>query len=43
MFHSRNLDDHINQIHERILGIVYEDYQSTFREFLFKDNSSTIY
>ena len=43
MFHSRKLNNRINKIHERSLGIVYDDHKSTFRELLTKDNSFTIH
>ena len=39
MFCSRTLDRKINQIHERSLRLVYQDYTSTFEELLVKDNS----
>ena len=32
MFHSRKLNNRINNIHERALRIVYRDYQSTFQQ-----------
>ena len=34
MFHSRNLNNRINNIHERALRIVYRDYESTFQQLL---------
>ena len=34
MFHSRELNNRINRIHERSLRIVYNDKQSTFHELL---------
>ena len=30
MFHSRNLNNRISNIHERALRIVYRDYESAF-------------
>ena len=39
MFHSRNLNNRINQIYEKALRLVYKDYTSSFDEFLLKDNS----
>ena len=30
MFHSRKLNNHVNNIHERALRIVYRDYVSTY-------------
>ena len=41
MFHSRELNNRINKIHERSLRIVYDDSKSTFRELLNKYNSFT--
>ena len=43
MFHSRKMNNHINKIHETSLRIVFNDYRSTFRELLDKDNSVTIH
>ena len=43
MFHSRKLNNRINNIHERALRIVYKDFVSTFAELLNKDNSFTIH
>ena len=43
MFHSRKLNNRINNIHERALRIVFNDYSSTFQELLIKDNSVTIH
>ena len=43
MFHSRKLNNRINNIHERALLIVFSDYTSTFQELLIKDNSVTIH
>ena len=42
MFHSRQLNNRINKIHERALRIVYNDFSSTFNELLLKDNSVSI-
>ena len=39
MFHSRRLNNHINHIHERTLTIIYQGYNSSFKELLRKDNS----
>ena len=39
MFCSRTLNRKINQIHERALRLVYQDYASTFKELLDKDKS----
>ena len=43
MFHSRRLNSRVNQLHERALRIVYQDYASSFTELLEKDNSTTIH
>ena len=42
MFHSRKMNNRINKIRERSLRIVFNDYRSTFRELLDKDNSVTM-
>ena len=39
MFHSRKLNNRINNIHERALRTVYRDYESTFQQLL-KQNKS---
>ena len=47
MFQSRELNPHINSIHERThhqdirIPITYQDYKSTFLQLLQKDNSVT--
>ena len=38
MFYSRTTSNKINKLHERALRLVYDDYVSTFEEFLEKDN-----
>ena len=43
MFHSRRLNNRINHIHERALRIIYQDYNSSFKELLRKDSSLTIH
>ena len=43
MFHSRHLNNKINRIHERVLRIVYKDYESNFNTLLGKDNSVSIH
>ena len=43
MFCSRTMNRKINQIHERALRLVYQDYSSTFEELLKKDNSLTFH
>ena len=43
MFHSRRLNNKINNVHEKALGIVYSDYKSTFQELLDKDASFSVH
>ena len=43
MFHSRNLNNRINRIHERALRITYRDSASSFEDLLKKDGSFTIH
>jgi len=43
MFHSRTLNNRINNLHERALRIVYRDNKSSFEELLVIDNSVTIH
>ena len=43
MFHSRHLNNKINKIHERALGIAYKDYESSFNTLLEKNTSVTIH
>ena len=43
MFHSRKLNNRINNIHKRALHIVYNDFVSTFSELLSKDISFTVH
>ena len=43
MFHSRETNKKINQLHEQALRLVYNDYYSTFEELLEKDGSFTIH
>ena len=43
MFHSRKLNHRINKIHKHTLRIVYNNHQSTFEEFLKRNNSITIH
>ena len=38
MFCTRKMNQRINFIHERALGLVYEDYTSSFSDLLVKDN-----
>ena len=43
MFHSRRLNNKINNVHEKALRIVYSDYKSTFQELLGKDASLSVH
>ena len=43
MFYSRTTNNKINKLHERALGLVYDDYVSAFVELLEKDNSFTVH
>ena len=43
MMHNRSLNNKIKHIHERALRIVYNDYSSTFEDFLNKDKSIAIH
>ena len=43
MFHSRTLNNRINQLHERALRLVYKDSKSSFEDLLLKDKSFTIH
>ena len=43
MFHSREINNRINRIHERALRIAYKDQHSTFLELLDKDGAVTIH
>ena len=43
MFHSRELNNKIDRIHERALRIRYNDKSSSYRELLTKDRSVTIH
>ena len=43
MFHSRTLNNRINNIHERALRLTYKDKQSSFKELLEKDHSVTVH
>ena len=40
---SRTLNDLINGLHKRALSLVYNDFSSSFSEFLEKDKSVTIH
>ena len=43
MFYSKTVNNKINKLHERALRLVYDDYVSTFKELLEKDNSFNIH
>ena len=43
MFCSRQENNRTNHLHERALKIVYNDYESTFKNLLELDNSVSIY
>ena len=43
MFHSRQINNKINRLHERALRVIYRDHVSTFEELLAKDKSVTIH
>ena len=42
-FHSRHLNNKINNVHEKALRIVYSNYKSTFQELLDKDISFSVH
>ena len=43
MFHNRALNNRINKIHERALGLVYQNKNLSFSELLQLDNAVTIH
>ena len=43
MFHSKQINNRINRLHERSLRITYNDYHSTFQDLLIKDKSVSIH
>ena len=43
MFHSRNLNNEINRLHERCLRVIYNDKTSSFEKLLEKNNSVSIH
>ena len=43
MFHSRKLNNRMNNIHERSLRIVYRDYESIFQQLLKQNKSVSIH
>ena len=43
IIHNRGLNNKINHIQERALGIVHDEYSSSFEDLLNKDKSVTIH
>ena len=43
MLHSRALNNHINNIHERALRLTYKDNKSSYKQLLEKDHSVTVH
>ena len=43
MFHSRKCNNKINNLNERALRIVYEDYTSSFNELFDRDGSFSVH
>ena len=43
MFHSRSINNKINRLHERVLRIVYNDFKSSFKNLLEKDETVSIH
>ena len=43
MFHSRKTNKQINQLHERALRLIYNNYELTFEELLDKDGSFCVH
>ena len=43
MFHSQPLNNRINHIHGRALRMIYQDYNSSFKELIRKDSSLTVH
>ena len=43
MCHSRDYNNKINRLHERCLGIIYNDKHTSFEELLDMDKSVTIH
>ena len=42
MFHSRKLNARINRLHEKALRVVYRDFDSSFKELLRRESSTTL-
>ena len=43
MFCNRKANNRINKLHERALRLVYDDYETSFSDFLEKDGSFTVH
>ena len=43
MYHNRTINNKINRLHKRCLGIVYNDNKSSFQELLDKNKCVTIH
>ena len=43
MFHSRSINSKINRLQERVLRIVYDDFKSSFKNLLEKDETVSIH
>ena len=43
IFHSNNIKNRINHLHERAMRLAYKDYTCSFDELLLKDNSCRIH
>ena len=41
--HSRTRNNRINGLHKRALSLVYNDFESSFKELLEKDKSLTLH
>lgn len=43
MFHSRNIENKTNRLHERVLELVYDSQNLSFRTLLLKDKNVSIH
>ena len=43
MFHSHSINNKINRLHQRALGIVYNDFKSSFKNLLEIDGTISIH
>ena len=43
MFHSNNIENRNNHLHERAIRLAYKDYTCSFDELLLKDSSCRIH